>query len=200
MPLDPPALAALRTSRSRSGLSYRRHERPALGRGARGGRHSPAASSLLAAALTQERDPRVLEAIFTGLARARHGGECGGRAAFHPVRGCQLARRRPRRPARDARGEPPPYCPPARRSRRRCAAAELRARARLARRRSQPAAVRPARAGDREERVRRRPSKCWRRSAGPRPCRRWRAAPSGFAGDPFLAFSIKVATDRIGGP
>ena len=134
-------------------LPRRRHGRRALGGGAGRGRKTRRVA-VLAAALSRESDPRVREAIFTGLARIA---TAESAAAVLPYlrsddAGLRTAALDALRAMPQAAAAICRLCSP---TRRRCPSAELRARARAARRGGQPAAVRAPRGGDRKERLRR---------------------------------------------
>ena len=103
-------------SRGTSGLARARARASSAGRRCAPRPNGPTALALLADALSRESDPRVREAIFTGLARLATAGERRGRGALSPVGRRQLAHRRRRRVARDAAGRAGPICRPARRS------------------------------------------------------------------------------------
>ena len=176
---------------------WRGHERGALGGRARRGRKARRARAARRCP-GAESDPRVREAIFTGLARL-----ATPESAAVVVPYLRSDDARLRTGALDALRAMPEACRPHlpalladRDPDVRLLACEL---ARELPAGGHPPAVRPARAGDRDERLRRRGrgaggGRRARSPAGPRPLR------TRFAGEPFLAFRLKVATERIAAP
>ena len=147
-------------------------------------RTSPRRCHALAQALAHESDPRVREAIFTGLARIATAESALAVAALSAVGRREPAHRRARRPARDAGGREPSSAATARRPRCRRAPAGLRSRPRTCRDAGRHAGcARCSKPNLRPTSARRR-WRCWPRSADARRCRPLRAAPRAFPTTP----------------
>ena len=184
---DPAAAASLTEGNERRSAGRRRARRPG----------SPTASPLLASALAQESDPRVREAIFTGLARIATAESAAAVVPYLRSDDASL-----RTGAIDALRAMPQaasrHLPPsARRSRCRRAPAELRACARPAGRRRPTGCCATCSKRETEKNVCAAAVEVLAEIGRPEALPSLTRCATRFDGDPFIAFSIKVAIDRI---